>query len=370
VRVLTFNRAAFGMCAAALLARCGGSQLTVGVPGATPQRSAVASHNRGGSRPADTLVYVSDLMLNEVATDAERGTSWMLSEAKRDDLLYVSSFTPEEGKNISVYSYPGGRLVGELDPEYAPGLCSDAAGNVFVVETNLAEIVEYAHGGTQPIATLSDEYNSPSGCAVDPTTGNLAVAGGNFPGYYVTANVAIFPHATGSPTVYYDYDDLTFSWCTYDDKGNLFVNGRNFDKGASNLAELPVGGSTFSQVSVQNANVHGNGSIQWDDQYLAIAKVYPGDNKKGPATIYQLQISGQNGKAVNTIELQGSHVSDRNGWSTQQFWIQDHRIISPESANDRVGLWDYPGGGYAIRSKVQAPYTPLGLAVSLVRARH
>jgi hypothetical protein len=343
---LGLNRYALTSCVvAAMLAGCGGSQPPVGRAAAMVQAPASAAH-------------------------ARRGTPWMLPEAKSGDLLYVSSFTPEEGKNISVYSYPGGRRVGELAPAYAPGLCSDAAGNVFVVETELEEIVEYAHGGTQPIATLSDEYNFPRGCAVDPTTGNLAVAGGNFPGYYVTANVAIFPHATGSPTVYYDYDDLTFSWCTYDNQGNVFANGRNFEKGASNLAELPAGASTFSQVSVQNANVHGNGSIQWDGRYLAVAKLYPGNNKKGPATIYQLQISGQNGKAVNTIALQGSHVSDRNGWITQQCWIQNHRIISPESTNNRIGLWDYPGGGYALRSKVQTPYTPLGLTVSVGRAGH
>ena len=330
--------------AAAMLAGCGRSQPPIGAPGAMPQSSAITSQ-------------------------AKHAGSWMLPEAKSDDLLYVSSFTPASGWDTSVYTYPGGRKVGDLGSQFAEGLCSDAVGNVFIVEAT-QKIVEYAHGGTQPIATLNDAYNYPNGCAVDPGTGNLAAAGGNFPGYYVTANVAIFPNATGSPTVYYDYDDLTFSWCTYDDQGNLFANGRNFQKGESDLVELPVGGSTFSQITVQGANVHGNGSIQWDGNYLAIVKLYAGENKKGPATIYQLQISGQNGKVVNAVKLQGSHVSDRNGWMTQQFWVHNHTIISPKSTDNRVGLWDYPAGGDPIRSNIRAEYTVRGLTVSLGPGSH
>lgn len=335
------SRFALSVCVVAItVAACGGTQPAITVPGAFPQTPASQAH-------------------------VERDGSRMSPEARNGALLYVSSFSFGGGSDTSVYTYPGGRPVGDLGTVDARGLCSDAAGNVFIVETNAEEIVEYAHGGTQPIATLDDQYNSPNGCAVDPTTGNLAVAGGNFPGYYVSANVAIFPQAMGSPTVYYDDSDLTFSWCTYDDQGNLFANGRNFKKGESNLVELPVGGSTFSQITLQNANVHGNGSIQWDGHYLAIAKRYDGEHKKEPATIYQLQISGQSAKVANTIELQGSHVSDPNGWITQQFWIHNHRIISPESTDNRVGLWDYPSGGYPTRSKVRTPYVPYGLTLSV-----
>jgi hypothetical protein len=323
---------------AALLAGCGGSQPPIGAPGAMQSQTE--------------------------AVEAHFGKSWLLPEAKSDDLLYVSSYTPGVGSDIAVYTYPGGRRVGDLGSEISGGLCSDATGDVFIVEES-GKVVEYAHGGTQPIATLNDLYNAPHSCAVDPSSGNLAVAGGHFPEYYVDANVAIFPNATGTPTIYYYANDLTFSWCTYDDRGNLFANGQSFKKGASDLVELPAGSSTFSPITVQNANIHGNGSIQWDGHYLAIVKLYAGNNKKGPATIYQLQISGQNGKVVNTIELEGSHVSDRNDGNPQQFWLYNHTISSPESTDNRVGLWDYPAGGDPIRSNAQAEFTPLGLTVSV-----
>jgi hypothetical protein len=65
-----------GCVAVALLAGCGGSQLPTGAPGAMPQTSALAMH-------------------------ADRGKSWMLPEAKSEDLLYVSNL-----QNVKVYSYP------------------------------------------------------------------------------------------------------------------------------------------------------------------------------------------------------------------------------------------------------------------------
>lgn len=286
----------------------------------------------------------------------------MLPEAKSSDLLYVSSFTAGKGADLAVYTYPGGRLAGDLGSDFAGALCSDTAGNVYVVDAD-EEILEYAHGGSQPIATFDDSYNDPNGCAVDPTTGNLAVAGGYFE-YGAPANVAVFSKATGYPKVYVDEDDLVFAWCTFDNEGNLFANGRNFHKGDSGLAELPAGESAFLKITVPNANVHGGGPIQWDGNYLAVAKIHGGAKKRKPATIYQLQISGQTGYVVHTIDLQGSHVSDRRGWVWQQFWVHNHTIISPKNKENRVGLWGYPAGGAPIRSNIRTQYVPLGLTVS------
>ena len=66
MRVLGSSRYALTSCvAAAMLTGCGGSQPPIGAPGAMPQTSAIATH-------------------------ADRGKSWMLPEAKSQDLLYVS----------------------------------------------------------------------------------------------------------------------------------------------------------------------------------------------------------------------------------------------------------------------------------------
>lgn len=60
-----FGRYAVSGCVAvAMLAGCGGSQPPVGAPDAMPQTSAIATH-------------------------ADRGKSWMLSEAKQHDLMGI-----------------------------------------------------------------------------------------------------------------------------------------------------------------------------------------------------------------------------------------------------------------------------------------
>jgi len=104
MKTFDLSRYALGGCVAvAMLAGCGGSQQPIGAPGAMPQTSALATH-------------------------ADRGKSWMLPEAKADDLLYISNVY-----TVTVYSYPKGKHVGTLKGFYEPfGECSDSAGNVFI----------------------------------------------------------------------------------------------------------------------------------------------------------------------------------------------------------------------------------------------
>jgi hypothetical protein len=346
VRISDFGRYALSICAAAaFLAGCGGSQPPIGTPGAMPQSHALA-------------------------TTGNRGASWMLPGAKMQDLLYVSSYSPTEGVHVTVFSYPGGRRVGTLSVRAASGLCSDKAGNVYIVEE--PDIVEYAHGGTNPIATFDDAYNGPNGCAVDPTTGDLAVGGGCFPSTAFCANVAIFTDRNSPPAVYVDYNYILFSWCTYDNQGNLFANGRNFHHGESGLVELSKGSSTLKTITVQNGNIHGGGAIQWDGTHLALARIH-GGNKPEPATIYQLQISGQSGTVVNTIQLNGSRASQLVDFDyTLEFWITNHTIVSPRTTGgDRAGLWQYPGGGNPFRgnARVNAPIYGITVSNYVSRAR-
>ncbi len=162
-----------GCVATAMLGGCGGSQRPIGAPGAMPQTSALATH-------------------------ATRGGSWMLPEAKSEDLLYIAAGLVDGA--VYVYTYPRGRFVGTLTGFAEPfGECTDSAGDVFIVafsntsSSSSSTIYEYAHGGTTPIAMLSDP-SAGVACAIDPVSGNLAVSGDG---------VAIYQHATGSPTMYY-----------------------------------------------------------------------------------------------------------------------------------------------------------------------
>jgi hypothetical protein len=183
--------------AAALLAGCGGgggSQLS-----ANPVQQNLALTDRGaGAHTAP-------------------GRSWMAPDAKKHDLLYISNFY---NSNILVFTYPGGKNVGTISSDEPQGECTSKTsnGNWWAVASGDEEILEYAHGGTSPISTLSENVGEPAGCAIDPTTGNLAVT------LLGTGDVVIFTGGSGTGTTI--ADDLSSTYfAAYDDKGDLFVDG-------------------------------------------------------------------------------------------------------------------------------------------------
>ena len=200
------------------------------------------------------------------AAKQSQRVSWSLPEAQEDNLLYVSS--PNVG--VYVYSYPQGKLVGMLSGfEYAVGECSDADGNVFVTDNGEQDVVEYPHAGTTPIATFNDSGNYPLSCAVDPSSGDLAVAGGTtFSGGKST--LAVFTSPSSPPTVYTDFAVAPFYFCTYDTNGDLFVEG-GLGQGPSAeaaLDELPKDGDALSELHI-NKRIRAGGAVQWDGEYLA-----------------------------------------------------------------------------------------------------
>jgi len=282
-----------------LIAGCGGSQPPVATSGSIAQNTAIATHGRSWMRP---------------------GTS------SGTDLLYIA------GRNGAVYvlTYPQGQLVGELGLPIAPnsgGICSDQKGDIFVPDGS--EIVEFSHGGTQPIATLEDGYGyyEPRGCSVDPTTGNLAVT--NDVNWPYEGNVAIYANAQGEPTYYSDSEIRNPIFCGYDNQGNLFIDGGPF-------AELPSGSGNFTNFKMRH--IYEAGQVQWDGTYITATS----QNAK---KIYRLQLSGSTGKIIGTTQLKGP---GRN--TTSQSWIQGSTIIAPTGPghlNNRVGFWNYPGGGKA-----------------------
>ena len=257
----------------------------------------------------------------------------MAPDAKKQNLLYVSdvgtSFV------VAVYSYPKGALEGLLtglngEPH---GLCVDKAGDVFVPVGGGQETVEYAHGGTSPINTLSDPGYYPWDCAVDPTTGNLAVMNKRRQSSY-GGNVLIYKNASGSPTTYTDPELPSPSYAGYDDKGNLFVAGQD-PGGQFGFAELPKGKKKFTSITL-NEPIEAPGGVQWDGTYVTTV-----NQQASPSVIYQFTISGSNGTEVGSTTLTRSD-------DLQQFWIQGGRVISPQGGT--VEFYNYPAGGQAIQT--------------------
>jgi hypothetical protein len=317
---LDFGRYALSGCAVvAMLAGCGGSQAALGGSGTSPQSRTVAGSAMSRSRISRTT-----------------GSS---------DLLYVSS---ANSGDVFVFSYPGLSQVGTLKSlNYsAQGECVDSAGDVFIATSNASytgTIFEYAHGGSTPIAELSDP-GYPWGCTVDSTTGTLAVSNlsdASNPSGPHFGDLAIYPEGQGLPTMYASADIAQLFFCGYDQQGNLYVDGQKASSSNASLFELTSGSGSLSEVTV-NATIHEGGSVQWDGQYMTIAD-YNRTAKYGPELIYRLQISGDSAKVIGTTKLK----SARNRHIGQS-WIEGANaigIVGEKRLRTEVGFWKYPGGG-------------------------
>ena len=242
------NRCALSISiAAAFLVGCGGSQPAIGAPGAMPQ-----------SLQSRTI-------------------------SSHEQLLYVVDW-----HNLLVFSFPKGDLLSKgRDIGSMRGACSDNDGNVFVIKLNGStdDVLEFAHGGIAPIATLTVPGRADGGCAVDPTTNNLAVTFNKDS----SGSVAIFSGESGNPKIYSGAGFGAFGYCSYDREGNLLISGGS----TSRLVELKRGSQTFRAITLNQRLLAGNSNLQWWGRYL-VAGV---NNTYGHA-LYHIRISGAKGSVV------------------------------------------------------------------------
>jgi hypothetical protein len=267
----------------------------------------------------------------------DRTRSWMARDAASQDLLYVS----DDGTfDVYVFSYPAGTLVGTLTGFNTPdGLCTDKAGNVFVTNTGDSNIVEYAHGGTSPIATLSDPDYYPYDCSVDPIHGNLAVANINN-GSGSGGNVAIYPHAGGTPKIYSVPNFFTVVFDSYDPSGNLFVWGNGqYSSDYSLFAEMPEGTKQFTGVSLPGSIGVGpvGNNVAWDGEYLTIG---------GGAYVYQITVSDGAATVVGTTSLvDATGIAQYSVPTTSHKVEQGKVLVGPDCFDSNVKFYHYPAGG-------------------------
>ncbi len=317
-------------------------------------------------------------------------SSWMKPNTSGESLLYVSIPQGSNSK-ILVYSYQQGKLVGAITGPREPlDLCADADGDVFIPTTTYSggsAIYEYAHGGTSPIATLSDPGEA-YGCAVDPKTGNLAVANSSDasnPYYSNAGDVAIYAGAQGNPAMYYSSEINGFGDCGYDDVGNLYLSAGLAGKYYRNqvfLARLSSGSSSFTVIAL-NKKLYTNGSaffspsVQWDGKHMTVTSfssagsqgIRPTNLAKSPVLLYRLSITGSSGTVIGTTTLD-SKKNHHGG----QSWIQGKSVVGIYyDRGPNVGIWRYPRGGNPQRAihKIEGfPDYPLwGLTVSVAESR-
>jgi hypothetical protein len=299
----------------------------------------------------------------------DRGKSWMRSDAGKQWLIYAPD---NSSGTIDVYNFrvKAGKLYGQITGLVSPyGACVDAAGDVYVVDTATAEIYEYAHGGTTPIATATDAYGIPLGCSVDPTTGNVAVSNFSGPGSTGTGGVDVFAGGLGGRQTNYTNANLYHLYPPgYDPQGNLFVQATQYS-GAIEFAELPAGKKKFTLLT--GLTISFPGSVQWDGSYLAVTD----QNFASSYTtmIYRVTVSGSKVTIVRRTHLIDHCYPHGYNWmvSVEPFvggtTRQQNTVVAGNlQCPTRYGFWSYSSGGNPTRVLPPsiAPGVVYGQAVS------
>ncbi|MGA2759985.1 MAG: hypothetical protein ABSF08_06685 [Candidatus Cybelea sp.] len=298
---------------------------------------------------------------------AERGRSWMDVGLKNETLLYVT----DANGLVSVYRYWQHTLAGVLtDFKQPQGECVDSAGDVYIADYSEKALVEYAHGSAKPLRRIPDRGFHPTGCAVDPTTGNLAIANyedTTYSGYGDdTGNVAIYLRAKGKP-VYYASNDGRVSSLGYDDRGNLLIADGEYEYygyfDETVFYYLPRKSSKLLSVDLPNTQFSSGwpsvDSINYDGKYWVVVvldQLYRYTINIKAQEIDELQLSGGTG-SVGEIWL---YRRTPKGPATQVVGGGGNQNSGPF-----VGYWKYPAGGdpyYEITTHLDGPD---GVVISL-----
>ena len=308
-------RMALAVGAVALVAGCGAIQPPVGPPAAIPQSRTIAKHD-------DRLLYISD-----------------------------------EGTNdVYVYSLSKGTIVETLTGFSEPrGVCLDNAGDIWITEAGNSKLIEYAPGGTKPIASVNDPGEFPVDCSINGTTGNLGAAN-IISAKYGPGSLSVYSGTVGAPAIVrafaHTYD------AAYDLAGNLFVDGAD-DHGWSQFGELARGAKTVVPLTLKGGTISNPINLQYADGHLAI-----GDDRgySEDSVIYQVAVKGSAAKVIGRTRLHDANVIAFFIVGSQVFCLNSTKL------GVRVDVYNYPAGGRATTViKVSGLSMPVGLAVTTAK---
>jgi hypothetical protein len=324
--------------AAAILSGCDGWQPPIGVPAETVISGARVT-DRGYSRAAsarDDLIYIAH---GEAARAGYRGV-------------------------VTVLTFPAGKRFATIRLDgFGAGACSDVSGNVWVVvgqQNHKYDAYEFAHGRSKPIAKIAvaHSHGIAGDCAIDPATGDLAVVVGAINCGSCKAGVDIWKGAhNGKPeTVSIPFTPVG---CTYDDTGNLFVDGLVGSTVFFDFAELPKGNDRFHYVTLDKMPGGYPGGIRWDGSYVDIVA---DSFRNGPA-VYRVDVSQYKGHVAGVVHL-------KDHFYAALFDVYGSSIVGTRGNNGRIiSLWPYPAGGEPTKTLDRIERPPRGLAISAASAR-
>jgi hypothetical protein len=319
------------------LAGCSGAPSSLAPAGSAQSRHRVVSYH-------GVLLPTAVVPKSAFGRQAQRETRpGLLLDARTRRLLYVSSFDESHPSGLIIaYSIPKLKYVYDITHGISlpDGECSKTGTKTFwAADSGADALYEFRYRGKRPIKTLSTSGVEPSGCSVDPASGDVAAA------MISSGDVLVWPKGSGTP-ITYTTPLATAYFVGYDGSGDLFVDGLTASD-VFGLAELSKGSSTFEPVTLTQ-EIEFPGNVQWDGTYLAI-----GDQLA--SNVYQFACSG-----TSCSEHGSTQLADAG--DCVQFWIDKAILACPNAAGGDVGLWHYPAGGSPYATVRQIP-APLGSVI-------
>lgn len=366
-----FSRSAAALgVAAILLTACGA--------GGTQPSGATYSLVNGLPKPSvDSSAFQRLSVLPHgapIVVHPDHNRSWISPSVKANTkLLFVSD---QATSDVYIFNLTTLALVGTVTGfTFLNGLCSDASGNVWVanyVGYLQSYIVELSHTGSY----LTEVYDPglAAGCAVDPTTGDLAVA--NQYSYYYSndcGNVVVYQ----LPSQYYPsrYTNpalgcTSYFFASYDQHGTLFVDGPATFYSGFALSKLPAGESSLETVTIKRGTIYFPGGVQWYSagHYLVVA-----DQECGAACLYRIKIKGTTGKITGVTSLYnqgGSGACDVAQMAITQTVSGtivaggDGELPCGYRSSTSVDVWSFPSGGLPTVTNASVVQRPVGAAIS------
>jgi hypothetical protein len=368
MKMSTFFRFAISVVGvAALLAGCSGGTSSSGVasglaPGGINPAAAVGPRglNPGGPFPPIVLTPLSAAAVRAKFHPHRRWAAPDIARSPR--LLFVSDSTPA----VNIYSMPSLARMGQVTGFTEPlGLCNDTSGNIWVTDFSAQTITEVSRAGVAG-RSLADRDGYPYSCAVDPSTGNLAVT--NLFTTSGAGNVSIYLNAHGDGEPITNPAVELMYYAGYDTSGDLWVDGQD-PSGEFVLSSCTT--SACTTIPISGGTIYFPGFIQWvvGPGHGGSSGWYIADRECGDAIavcIYPISGSGALGAAITLTDPQGNPVC-----GLFEGAITNHmsRVLvggvddSACSGINSVARWGFPTGGSTTHGNNDVMY-PFGAAIS------
>jgi hypothetical protein len=269
--------------------------------------------------------------------NARQGT-WVAPETKSAPLLLFE--TDVNLGDVYIFTLPGLKLEGTITGFSDPLTeCSDASGNVYVVDAGDEVVDEFSHAGKQ-IATYQVASDNPTACAVNPQNGDLAVTSNTKSGI----SVLVFSSPSSSPTVLSIPKLTETDFMAYNQNGELWVDGNYYE----HFASARCRGSKCKPFRVRNAKFFAPGTVQWD----GVGKTW---------VVFDQSCDNENpGSCSYTVSRQGrlAHQTSYNNYNHNAVCILPQGVIGGSSGQQFVvgGDWEYETCGDGSNAVYVWPY--------------